>query len=184
MGVRSAVRQSITTQAARCPVSVVILSATNANDTWNTLQHNHSRSQSEPRKPPGPPNHLRSINPAGTAQAPAAAGDRPRHRRSAGQRPAGIGYGRRLGGGAPAGGRPCTGAIPPIATCYAETSERCRVAHLRCRGLRLWHHGSAHRGVHGATSRAIVSLPSHGVMVCEISSDGPPHVSQKWSGSG
>ena len=59
-----------------------------------------------------------------------------------------------------------------------------RVAHLRCRGLRLRHHGSAHRGVHGDTSRAISSLPSHGVMVCEISSDGPPHVSQKWSGSG
>jgi hypothetical protein len=67
-----------------------------------------------------------------------------------------------------------TGSVPADA----------RAAHLRCRGLRLWHHGSAHRGVHGDTSRAIVSLPSHGVMVCEISSDGPPHVSQKWSGSG
>jgi hypothetical protein len=56
---------------------------------------------------------------------------------------------------------------------------------LRCRGLRLWHDGSAHRGVHGDTSRAIVSLlPSHPVMVGEISSDGPPHISQKWSGSG
>jgi hypothetical protein len=59
-----------------------------------------------------------------------------------------------------------------------------RVAHLRCRGLRLWHHGSAHRGVHGDTSRAIVSLPTHEVMVCGTSSDGRPHVSQKWSGSG
>jgi hypothetical protein len=59
-----------------------------------------------------------------------------------------------------------TGSVPADA----------RVAHLRCRGLRLWHHESAHRGVHGDTSRAIVSLPSHGVMVCEISSDGPPHV--------
>jgi len=55
---------------------------------------------------------------------------------------------------------------------------------FECRGLRLWHHGSAHRGVHGDTSRAIVSLPSHEVMVCETSSDGPPHVSQSWSGSG
>ena len=55
---------------------------------------------------------------------------------------------------------------------------------FECRGMRLWHPGSAHRGVHGDTSRAIVSLPSHEVMVCETSSDGPPHVSQKWSGSG
>src|SRR6185436_11482790 len=53
-----------------------------------------------------------------------------------------------------------------------------RVAHLRCRGLQLWHHGSAHRGVNGNTSRAIVSLPSD-VMVCETRCDGPPHVSQK-----
>ena len=59
-----------------------------------------------------------------------------------------------------------------------------RVAHLRCSGLRLWHHGSAHRGVHGDTSRAIVSLPSHGVMVCDISSDGPPQVSHNRSGAG
>ncbi len=61
-----------------------------------------------------------------------------------------------------------TGSVPADA----------HVDHLRCRGLRLRHHGSAHRGVHGDTSRAIVSLPSHGMMVCEISSDGPPHVSQ------
>jgi hypothetical protein len=53
-----------------------------------------------------------------------------------------------------------TGSVPADA----------RVAHLRCRGLRLWHHGSAHRGVHGDTSRAISSLPSHGVMVCEMCS--------------
>src|SRR6476620_11914780 len=46
---------------------------------------------------------------------------------------------------------------------------------FECRGLRLWHHGSAHRGVHSDTSQAIVSLPSHEVMVCETSSDGPPH---------
>jgi len=53
-----------------------------------------------------------------------------------------------------------TGSVPADA----------RVAHLRCRGMRLWHPGSAHRGVHGDTSRATVSLPSHGVMVCETSS--------------
>jgi hypothetical protein len=50
------------------------------------------------------------------------------------------------------------------------------VSRLRCRGLRLWHDGSTHRGVGGDTSRAVL-LPSHRVMLCEVSSEGPPHVS-------
>ena len=43
-------------------------------------------------------------------------------------------------------------------------------SHLRCLGLRLWHDGSAHRGVAGETSWGMVWLPSHGVMDCQTSS--------------
>jgi hypothetical protein len=59
-----------------------------------------------------------------------------------------------------------------------------RVSRLRCRGLRLRHDGFAHRGSPTDSSRAGVSLPSHGVMICETSSHGPPHVSHEWFGSG
>jgi hypothetical protein len=59
-----------------------------------------------------------------------------------------------------------------------------RVSRLRCRGLRLRHDGFAQRVAPGDSSRAGVSLPSHGVMVCETSSHGPPHVSHEWFGSG
>ena len=55
---------------------------------------------------------------------------------------------------------------------------------FRCLGLRLWHHGSAHRGVHGDISRAISSLPFPGINDCDIHSDGPPQVSHNRSGAG
>jgi hypothetical protein len=35
----------------------------NINNSCNSLLHNYSRSKSEPRKPAGPRNHLRQINP-------------------------------------------------------------------------------------------------------------------------
>jgi hypothetical protein len=46
--------------------------------------------------------------------------------------------------------RPVIGTPSSVPTDRLSAADA-RVAHLRCRGLRLWHPGSAHRGVHGDT---------------------------------
>ena len=80
--------------------------------------------------------------------------------------------------------RPLTAATASGICRPVQQPAVARVSLLRWRGLRLRHVGFAHRGSPGDSSRAGVSLPSHGVMVCETISHGPPHVSHEWFGSG
>jgi hypothetical protein len=64
----------------------------------------------------------------------------------------------------------------------AQRPEDARV--FRCLGLRLWHDGSVHRGLHGDNSRAVCSLPFPAMKDCDIHADGPPQVPHNLSAAG